>query len=288
MFEVVGKGVPQISGIEKATGSALFTPDMSLPHMLYGKTLKSPHPHARIVKINAGKAMELSGVVAVVTGADIPNNDRAIGTTGDISVLTTGKARFVGDEIAAVVAADEATAEKALELIEVEYELLPAVFTIEDALKPGAPSIQDYESPTRHVIAGDVEQGFKEADYIVEEMFKTQPIEQAPLETEAVIAHYDGHDMTVWSGTQVPYWDRNTLSRTFGIPMNRVRVIVPYNGGAFGGKNLFRLLYICAALSWKTRRPVKVVRNREEEFVCSTNRNAYNFHLKLALRKMVD
>jgi putative selenate reductase molybdopterin-binding subunit len=284
MLDVVGKRVPQVNGMEKVTGSAVFTTDMTLPHMLYAKTLKSPCAHAVIVKINADKALKLPGVVTVITGADIPNNERAIGNN-DINILTTGKVRFIGDEIAAVAAVDEATAEKALELIEVEYEPLPAIFNIEDALKPGAPPIHDYEAPPRQVIAGDVEDGFKEADYIVEETFKTQPIEQAPLETEAVIAHWDGLNMAVWAGTQVPYWDRIVLSRTFEIPVNRIRVIVPFEGGAFGGKNLYRLLYICAALSWKTRRPVKIVRNREEEFTCSTNRNAYNFHMKFGVKK---
>lgn len=284
MFHVVGKRLPQIGGVEKVTGSATFTVDMTLPQMLYGKTLKSPHPHALITKIKTNKAKELPGLVAVLTGADIPNNERAIGNN-DINVLTTDKARFIGDEIAAVAAVDEATAEKALELIEVEYKPLPAIYNIDDALKPGAAHIHDYEAPPRQVIAGDVEQGFKEADYIFEEGFKTQPIEQAPLETEAVIAHWDGYHMTVWASTQVPYWDRIVLARTFEIPMSRVRVIVPFEGGAFGGKNLFRLIYICAAVSWKTRRPVKMVRNREEEFTCSSNRNAYNFHLKFGVKK---
>jgi len=278
--------MPLISGVDKATASAIFITDMTLPHMLYGKTLKSPHPHAEIVKINVDKARELPGVIAVITGADVPNNDRTIGVANaDMNVLTTDKVRFIGDEIAAVAAVDEITAEKALELIEVEYNPLPAIFNIEDALKPGAPLIHDYEAPPRQVIAGDVEEGFKQADYIVEERFKTQPMEQAPIETEALVAHWDGHNMTVWAGTQVPYWDRAVLSRTFGIPINRVRVVAPYIGGAFGGKNLFRLLYIGAALSWKTRRPVKVVRNREEEFICSSNRNAYDFHVKFGVKK---
>jgi len=285
MFEVIGKRTSQINGIEKATGSALFVTDMTLPNMLYGKTLKSPHPHAKLVKVDVSKAKELAGVIAVIEAADIPNNDAVIGiSAADIGVLASEKVCFIGDEIAAVAAVDEARAEEALGLIEVEYEPLPAVFNMEDARKPGAPRIHD-EFPPGQVVAGDVEEGFKEADFILEDTYETHPVEHVPLESEAVIAHYDGHNMTVWATTQVPYWDRAALSRAFGIPINRVRVMAPHVGGAFGGRNKFRLLYICAALSLKARRPVKMIRNREEEFVCSTHRNPYRFHLKFGVKK---
>ena len=285
MLEVVGKRTSQINGIEKVTGSAVFVTDMTLPNMLYGKTLKSPYPHAKIVKLDVSKAKELAGVIAVIEAADIPNNDAVIGiSAADIGVLTSDKVRFIGDEIVAVAAVDEARAEEALGLVDVGYEPLPAVFNMEDARKPGAPRIHD-EVPPGQVVAGDVKEGFRDADHIFEETYETHPVEHVPLESEAVIAHYDGHSMTVWATTQVPYWDRAALSRAFGIPINRVRVIVPHMGGAFGGRNKFRLLYICAALSWKARKPVKMVRNREEEFVCSTHRNPYRFHLKFGVKK---
>jgi CO/xanthine dehydrogenase Mo-binding subunit len=253
--------------------------------MLYGRTLKSPYPHARIAKLDVTKAKALPGVIVVIKGTDIPNNDGIIGiSAADLGVLTSDKVRFIGDEIVAVAAVDESVAEEALELVEVEYETLPAVFTIDEALKPGAPRIHD-EIPPLRVEAGEVEEGYREADFIVEESFETQPIEHAPIESEAVVASFDGHNMIVWATTQVPYWDRAALSRAFGIPINRVRVITPHIGGAFGGRNKFRLVYICAALSWKARKPVKIVRNREEEFVCSTHRNAYKFHLKFGVKK---
>jgi len=287
MYRVIGKRTPQINSMEKVTGSARFTPDMKLPRMLYGKTLKSPHPHARIVKINVDKARQLPGVVAVITGADIPNNEHIVGSSGagDHSVLTTDKARFIGDEIAAVAAVDEATAEAAVALIEVEYEPLPAAVTIEDALKPGAPTIHEKPAATRQVVAGDVEKGFDEADYLIEKTFKTQTMEQVPPETEAVIAEYDGSFMRVWAGTQVPFWDKVMLARAFSLPMSRVQVMVPFNGAPMGGRNIYRFLYICAALAWKVRRTVKMVRNREEEFTCSSIRQSYNFHMKFGVKQ---
>jgi putative selenate reductase molybdopterin-binding subunit len=285
VLKFVGKHTPRIDGTEKVTGSAIFTTDMTLPNMLFGKTLKSPYPHARIIKLDLSKAKQIPGVTAVIKGADIPNNDNIIGiSAADIDVLTADNVRFVGDEIAAVAAVDEARAESALELIDVEYEPLPAVFSIGEILRPEAPQIHD-SVPPLYVVAGDVEEGFKKADYVFEETFETQPIEQAPIEPEAVVASFDGHNMIVWATTQVPYWDRAALSRAFGIPINRVRVITPHIGGAFGGRNKCRLVYICAALSWKARKPVRIVRNREEEFVCSTHRNAYRFHLKFGVKK---
>ncbi len=287
MYRVIGKRTPQINSVEKVTGSAKFTTDVKLPRMLYGKTLKSLHPHAKIVKINANKAKQLSGVVAVITGDDIPNNDHIVGSSGagDYGVLTSGKVRFIGDEIAAVAAVDEATAEAALELIEVEYEPLPAAFTIEDALKPNAHPIHDKEAETRQVVAGDVEKGLEEADYVLEDTFKTQTMDQTPPETEAVIAEYDGSSMRVWANTQVPYWDKVILSRAFDLPMSRVQVMVPFNGAPMGGRDIYRLLYICAALAWKTRRTIKMVRNREEEFTCSSIRQSFMFHLKFGVKR---
>ena len=287
MYRVIGKRTPQINSVEKVTGSAKFTTDFKLPRMLYGKTLKSQQPHAKIVKINADKARQLAGVVAVITGDDIPNNDHIVGNSGsgDYGVLTSGKVRFVGDEIAAVAAVDEATAEAALELIEVEYEPLPASFTTDDALEPNAHPIHDKKAETRQVVAGDVEKGFEDADYVIEDTFKTQTMDQTPPETEAVIAEYDGSSMRVWSNTQVPYWDKVILSRAFNLPMSKVQVIVPFNGAPMGGRDIYRLLYICAALAWKTRRTIKIVRNREEEFTCSSVRQSFKFHLKFGVKR---
>jgi CO/xanthine dehydrogenase Mo-binding subunit len=174
--DLIGKRTPRIDGVEKVTGSAVFTSDLAFPNMLYGKSLKSPYPHARITKLDVRKAKELPGVITVITGADIPNNNSMIGiSAADIGVLTSDRVRFIGDEIAAVAAVDEARAERALELIEVEYEPLPAVFTMVEALKSEAPQLHE-KLPPLYVVAGDVEEGLKEADYVFEDTFETQPI----------------------------------------------------------------------------------------------------------------
>ncbi len=291
-LEVVGHRVPRLDGIEKVTGTAQYTTDIELPKMLYGQTLKSPYPHAVIKSIDISQAQSLPGVICVITGGDIPNNNRVMGiTVSDQSILSADRVRFVGDEIAAVAAIDEKTAEKAVSLIRVEYQPLPAVFSADRAMTKDAFLVHDFAKSnvgsSKQVVAQDVEEGFSEADVIVEDTFLTSPIEHAPMETEAVVSSYDGSNLKVWSTTQVPYWDRVVLSRMLGIPQHRVRVITPHVGGGFGGRDLFTLLYICAALAWRVggSRPVKMVRTREEEFTCSTNRHSMQIRIKLGAKK---
>ena len=132
MFDVIGKPTQLIDGKDKVTGTAVFVRDITVPHMVYGKTLKSPYPHAKILGIDTEEAKKVPGVIAVVTGKDIPGNERAVGTSGDLAVLTTDKVRFIGDEVAAVVAVDEETCDRALEKIHVSYEILPTYNTIEE------------------------------------------------------------------------------------------------------------------------------------------------------------
>ena len=154
-MDVIGKRMPLINGIEKVTGSAQFVSDIWLPNMIYGGTLKSPHPHAKIVRLDLRRALKLEGVISAITAIDIPNNSSMFGiSTADMEVLTSDKVRFVGDEIAAVAAIDKSTAERALELIEVEYEVLPAIFDTDAALKPGSLRIHDHLPPVR-VISGN-------------------------------------------------------------------------------------------------------------------------------------
>jgi 4-hydroxybenzoyl-CoA reductase subunit alpha len=291
-LEVVGHRIPRLDGIEKVTGTAQYTTDIQLPKMLYGQTLKSPHPHAIIKSIDISEAQNLPGVVCVITGRDIPNNNRVMGlTVSDQSILAADRVRFVGDEIAAVAAIDERTAEKAISKIKVEYEPLSAVFSVDKAMAKDAILVQDFAKSnigsSRQVVAQDAEKGFAEADVIVEDTFLTTPIEHAPLETEAAVSSYDGSSLKVWTTTQVPYWDRVVLSRMLGIPQHRVRVITPHVGGGFGGRDLVLLLYICAALAWRVggNRPVRMVRTREEEFTCSTHRHSMQIRIKLGAKK---
>ncbi|MHC1598263.1 MAG: xanthine dehydrogenase family protein molybdopterin-binding subunit [Candidatus Methanofastidiosia archaeon] len=285
---------------EKVTGKIKYTSDLKFPGMLYGKVLRSPHPHARIMGIDYSKAKELTGVVDVIIAEDIPNNEGIIGLTiADCGVLASNKVRYIGDAVAAVAAVNEEIAEKALKLIKVKYEVLPAVFDPEVAMKPEAPQIHEgYENPqyrghgnivsNRRVIKGDVEKGFKEADYIVEDRFTTQPVDQTPMEREAFVSSYEpGGTLTVWAKTQAPYWERVILSRALGLPQHRIHILANAVGGGFGGCFCVRLLYICAALARKVGKgiPVKMVNTREEEFVCSTIRHPSILYFKTGVKK---
>src|SRR3990172_11527729 len=181
-YSVIGKRLPRVDGVVKATGEAKYTADMVLPRMLYGKVLRSPYPHARIVHIDTSRAERLPGVKAVITGKDTLGKKYgglpALPITMDQQGLATEKVRYIGDEVAAVAAIDEDIAEEALDLIEVEYEELPAVFDPEEAMKPGAPQIHEHAGQNisfrYSVHFGDVERGFKESDHIREDKFSTQ------------------------------------------------------------------------------------------------------------------
>lgn len=299
-YKVIGKIVPRVDGNEKVLGKIKYTSDLKFPGMLYGKVLRSPHAHARILSIDYSKAKKLHGVVEVITADDVPNNKGIIGLTiADCGVLAKEKVRYIGDAVAAVAAVSEEIAEKALELIDVKYEMLPTVFDPEEAMKPEAPQIHEgYENPEyrgcgnivsiRNVIRGDVEEGFKEADFIIEDRFETQPIDQAPMERESYVSSFEpGGTLTVWAKTQAPYWERVILSRALRIPQHRIRVVTSAVGGGFGGCFCVRLMYICAALSRKVGCgiPVKMVNTREEEFVCSTIRHPIITYFKTGVKK---
>jgi putative selenate reductase molybdopterin-binding subunit len=299
-FKVIGTRVRRVDATERVLGKVKYTSDLRFPGMLYGKVLRSPHPHARIVRIDYSKAKGLSGVVEVITADDVPNNRGVIGLTiADCGVLAKDKVRYIGDAVAAVAAVSEEVAERALELIEVEYELLPPVFDPEEAMRSGAPQVHEgYDNPQYHgkgnvtsirpLIKGDVEKGFAESDFIVEDRFCTQPIDQAPMEREAYVSSFEpGGTLTVWAKTQAPYWERVILSRALKLPHNRIRIVAGAVGGGFGGCYCVRLLYICAALSRKVGRgiPVKMVNTREEELVCSTIRHPWITYFKTGVKK---
>jgi len=209
-YSVVGKRVPPIDGIPKATGEAKFTVDLQLPGMLYGKVLRSPYPHATIRHINTQKAERLRGVKAVLTGADVPKKKYSLFTSlphlHDQTALAVDKVRFIGDEVAAVAATDEWIAEEALDLITVEYEELPALFDPHEAMKPGAVLIhEDKErniSRSAHFVHGDVDQAFKAAYYVREDEFVTQPVAHCAFEVHATLAQWDhSGKITLWSST---------------------------------------------------------------------------------------
>ena len=296
-FSIIGKPIPMVDAAGKTTGAGKYTDDLSLPGMLIGKILHSPHPHARIKRIDTGKAEKLDGVVAVVVGADAPNTYGILPVGHDEHALAVDKVRYVGDNVACVVAEDEATAEKALELIEVEYELLPAYFDPEESMKAERDFIhenkpQNLEKDYHHVF-GDPEKGFAEADQFEEARFIANEVTHAAMEPHSTLAAFDLDPqtgklgrLTVWSSTQVPYYLQHKLSLVLEMPMSQIRVIKPLVGGGFGGKSeVIPLEIIAAVAARKAKRPVKITYTREEVFWAHRGRPRTIIDLKTGAKK---
>ncbi len=292
-LSVVGKRLPKIDAPDKATGRALYTDDIVLPNMLYGKLLLSPVPHARIKSIDTSKAKALKGVKAVLTGKDVP--DITWGTSParyDEYILAKDKVRFVGDVVAAVAAVDEETCYEALKLIEVEYEELPAVFDPEEAMKDGAPRLFDDKYPNNintkvdHEF-GDIEKGFAEADYIKEQRFEGNRTYQNPMEPHVAIAEWDRHGrVTVYTSTQVVHYVHYQLSRILQMPLGNIRVIMTHCGGGFGSKAATNYLEILSIFLAKvTGQPVKMRFTREEMYLYGRGRHKQIINLKIGVKK---
>jgi xanthine dehydrogenase YagR molybdenum-binding subunit len=283
---VVGKPLPRIDGLEKVSGRAKYTHDINLPHMLWMKTLRSPLPFARIVRIDTRKAEALPGVKLILTPE---NTDLPYPHAGHNKLLDT-TLRYVGDEVAAVVAVDEHTAADAVRLIEAEYEELPFVLDAEAALKEGAPAVQEggnlREGKPYEYARGDIDQGFTDADYIIEETFRSQFQVHACLETHCSVAQWQGSKLIVWDSTQAVHPNRQSLAEALGIPLADVRVICLYSGGGFGSKLWLNKYTVLAALAARRLgRPVKVTLDRTEEAHCMGNRPANTITIKAGCKK---
>ncbi len=295
-YSVIGRRLPRPDALAKATGQGSYAGDIILPRMLHGKLLRSPLPHARILHIDTSRAERLPGVKAVATGSD------TLGITygtlryepkfRDELGLAVEKVRYIGDEVAAVAAIDEDTAEEALQLIRVEYEELPAVFDPEEAMQPGAPQIHGHvkNNLSRGVTMnyGDVEEGFARSYHIREDRFVTHGQSHAPLETHTCVASFDPYGkLTLWTSTQVPYGVKTDLALTLGIRESDVRVILPFVGGGFGGKTdgMFSNDFCAALLSRKSGRPVRIAYTREEEFVATRRRHPAIITFKTGVSK---
>lgn len=290
---VIGTRLRRIDGIDKASGRAVYTDDIALPGMLHGKILRSPHPHARIVSIDTSEAESLPGVHAVVTGRDLPTKYGIIPWTRDEEPLCTDRVRYIGDAVAAVAAVDEETANRALERIHVEYEILPAFLDPEDALSPpdGAVPIHEPKKPGHNgnvtkivrLEFGDVDERMAESDVVIEGEYFFEGTTHAPIEPHCAIGWYDpSGKLTVWSATQVPHYLHRELARVLDLDVARVRVIQPTVGGAFGGKSEpFDLEFCVAALSRKAGRPVKILYTREEVFYAHRGRHPMKMRHRL-------
>ncbi len=294
-YSVIGHRVHNVDGPEKITGSGKYTFDITLPNMLYGKILRSPYPHAKILNIDTSKAEKMIGVKKVLTGKDTIGFKQGIWRRFpelcDEEILTRTKVRYIGDPVACVAAIDEDTAEAALDLIEVEYEELPAIFDPMDAIKEDAIQIHDGVelniNVNRHIEWGDVDEAFKKCDVIREDQFKCSSQAHACMETHCAVASFDyGGKLTVWTSTQAAYYVQALLAGMLGLREGDVRVIKPHTGGGFGGKFETDSAQFCAALlSQKLYRPVKIVLSREEEFIATKRRTPMYYNIKLGATK---
>ncbi len=277
-FSIIGKPTAMVDAAGKTTGAGKYTDDLSLPGMLVGRILHSPYPHARIKRIDTSRAEKLEGVVAVVVGKDAPNPYGILPVGHDEYALALDKVRYVGDNVACVAAVDEATADQALELIDVDYELLPAYFDPEESMKAETDLIHDNKphnlEKDYHHVFGDPEKGFAEADHIAEARFIANEVTHAAMEPHSTLAAFEIDSqtgnrgrLTVQSSTQVPYYLQHKLSLVLEMPMAQIRVIKPLVGGGFGGKSEVIPLEIIAAIAArKALAPVKITYTREEVF----------------------
>lgn len=294
-YSVIGKRVRRVDGTEKVTGNAEYTFDLVLPNMLYGKILRSPHPHAKIINIDTTPAEKLIGVKAVVTGKDTFGRKngvwRRFSELCDEEMICRTKVRYVGDGVAAVAAIDEDTAEEACQLIKVEYEELPATFDPLEAIKEDAPQIHEGVelniNVTRHIEWGDVDEAFKRCDHIREDQFKTSSQHHVCMETHSAVASFDYNGkLTVWTSTQASYYMQRLLADMLDLRESDIRVIKPHTGGGFGSKFELDSAQFCASLlSMKLCRPVKIVFTRAEEFTATKRRTPMYYFVKLGAKK---
>ena len=287
---LIGTPMRKIEGLDKSTGRAVYTDDIVLPGMLHGKILRSPYPHARIVSIDVSEAKKLEGVHAVITGEDIPTKYGIIPWTADEYPLCTDRVRYIGDGVAAVAAVDEDQAIRALELIQVEYEELPAFLDPYEALAADGSTPYVHEpkkeggngNVTKQVQLefGEVDELMVGSDVIVEGQYFFEGSTHTPIEPHCAIGLWDGvGKLTVWSATQVPHYLHRELARVLELDPARVRVLQPLVGGAFGGKSEpFDLEFCVAKLSMLAARPVKILYTREEVFYA--HRGRHPFHMK--------
>lgn len=294
-FTVINTPVHNIDGVAKVTGRAIYTFDIKLPGMLYGKILRSPYPHAKIRNIDTSRAEKLAGVKRIVTGKDTLGIKQGIWRRFkelcDEEILAREKVRYIGEPVAAVAAIDEDTAEEALDLIEVEYEPLAAVFEPLDAIKEGAPQLHEHAerniNVTRHIEWGDVDEGFKRADYIREDWFRCSSQHHVCMETHCAVASFSPEGkLTVYTSTQSHYYIQVLLAWVLGLRENDVRVISRYTGGGFGSKFELDSAQFCSSLlSMKLCKPVKIVLSREEEFMATKRRTAMFYYLRTGVKK---
>ncbi|KUO49718.1 MAG: nicotinate dehydrogenase large molybdopterin subunit [Desulfitibacter sp. BRH_c19] len=273
---VVGHSVTRVDAVDKVLGKSIFAADLRMQDMLCAKVLRSAYAHANIKGINTKKAEKLPGVVAVLTSKDVPGKNGYGIIFKDQPVLADDKVRHFGDAVAVVAAVTEEIAEKALKLIEVDYEELPAVFSSVEAMEENAPKVHDNNILLyKKIRKGNIDEALKNSAIVITNEYKTQSIEHCYIEPEAGIAYMDGDTIVVKVATQNPHYDRKDVALNLGLPLNKIRIIQTTTGGGFGGKLDISVQCHLALLTLKTKRPVKMVYDREESFIASAKRHPF-------------
>lgn len=269
-FKIVGTSVRRVDGVDKVTGQAKYTGDIVVPGMVEGKFLRSPYAHARILSINIREAEQVPGVVAVLTGKDLGDIESYMGRgqRKDHPIIAMDRVIFSGQPVVAVAALDGLAAEEALSKVQVEYQELPAVITVREAIAQGAPQIHAFAPKNicfqDQLVKGDVAKGFAESDEIFEDTFEFPMVYHYSMEPHTTIAKVDAEGISVWSSNTHPFGIRQEIAEVFGYPLSSVRIIVSYVGGAYGSKSGSKIEPLVVALARKAQRPVRVVQSVSE------------------------
>ncbi|HEY4871027.1 MAG TPA: molybdopterin cofactor-binding domain-containing protein, partial [Candidatus Dormibacteraeota bacterium] len=274
---IVGKSLIKPDAFSKVSGQTKFADDLALPRMIYGRILRSPHPHARIVHLDTSRARAHPGVLAVLTGEDLPIKFGILPVSQDEEALAREKVRYVGDPIAAVAATDEWIADEALDLIDIQFEVLPAVMSIEQAIVADGEPIHGKSNVHKTVALefGDTDEALRAAAHLREDTVFFEGNTHLPMEQHAALAQVaaDGK-LTLWTSSQTPHYVHRALGKVLEMPMSRIRVIATPNGGGFGGKSdVFSHELVAAKLALVTGRPVKITLTREEVFYAHRGRH---------------
>jgi len=289
-YTAIGKRIPRLDGPEKVTGQTQYVADLTLPGMVWGAILRSPHARARIRRLHTSKACAMPGVLALLTGRDFPRAEFS-----GAPVLASERVRYQGEPVVAVAAETYAQAVAALARVEIAYEVLPPVNHVLDAIAPAAPRVHDVSEDAHlpnicglaHRDRGDIRAGFAKADHIFEDTFETQWTHQGFVEPHATVAAVEPASgrLRVWTSTQAQFNQRAEIAYILGLPHSHVRVIGMPVGGAFGGKNALCVEPICAELARRTGRPVKIVVSRRDDFAATRGCGASVLQLKTGVRK---
>jgi CO/xanthine dehydrogenase Mo-binding subunit len=290
IFSIVGNSVHRVDGVDKVTGKAKYTGDLVIPEVAEGKFLRSPYAHARIRSIDTREAEAMAGVIAVLTSKDFTDISPYMGRSKnkDHPIIAVDRAIFAGQPVAAVAAVDRATAEEALGKIHVDYEELPAVIDVDEAMADGAPRIHDFAERNicfqTELVKGDVEKGFAEADEIFEDTFEFPMIYHYSMEPHTAIAQVDSDGISVWTSTGHPFGVRQEIAEIFHYPLSKIRVHVNFVGGAYGSKSGGKIEPLVVALARKAQRPVRVVQNVSEA-MATCRRHAIKCKVKTGVKK---